>query len=52
MNNQQQSLWQFMRQEHEKLLAQTLEHLGLTFTSLLLAILIGLPLGIWIARKN
>nr|WP_299289240.1 ABC transporter permease/substrate-binding protein [uncultured Mucilaginibacter sp.] len=52
MNNQQQSLWQFMRQEHEKLLQQTIEHLGLTFTSLLLAILIGLPLGIWIARKK
>ncbi|MVN22797.1 ABC transporter permease/substrate-binding protein [Mucilaginibacter arboris] len=51
MNNQQ-SLWDFMRQEHEKLLTQTLEHLGLTFISLLLAIVIGLPLGIWIARKK
>lgn len=52
MNNQQQSLWSFMQQEHSKLLTQTLEHLGLTFISLLLAILIGLPLGIWIARKK
>lgn len=52
MNNQQQSLWQFMRQEHSKLIEQTAAHLGLTFTSLLLAILIGLPLGIWIARKK
>lgn len=52
MNNQQQSLWRFMWQEHSKLLSQTLEHLGLTFVSLLLAMLIGLPLGIWIARKK
>lgn len=52
MNNQQQSLWSFMRQEHSKLLEQTVQHLGLTFVSLLLAILIGLPLGTWIARKK
>ncbi len=52
MNNRQQSLWGFMRQEHEKLLQQTVQHLGLTFVSLLLAILIGLPLGVWIARKK
>ncbi len=52
MNNRQQSLWGFMQQEHSKLLEQTVTHLGLTFISLLLAIVIGLPLGIWIARKK
>lgn len=52
MNNRQQSLWRFMQQEHSKLLEQTVQHLGLTFSSLLIAILIGLPLGIWIARKR
>ena len=52
MNNQQQSLWSFMVQEHAKLLQQTVQHLGLTFISLLFAIIIALPLGIWIARKK
>src|SRR6187402_1994586 len=47
-----QSLWQFMRQESGKLLQQTLEHIGLTFISLLVAILIGLPLGIYITRHK
>src|ERR1700720_2586655 len=46
--DQQQSLWQFMHQESAKLLQQTLEHIGLTFISLLIAVLIGLPLGIYI----
>src|SRR5882762_3648884 len=49
---QAQSLWQFMRQESGKLLQQTAEHIGLTFISLLIAILIGLPLGIWITGKK
>lgn len=51
MNNQQ-SLWQFMQQQSAKLLQQTLEHIGLTFISLFIAVLIGLPLGILIARKK
>jgi osmoprotectant transport system permease protein len=50
--NQQQTLWQFMQQQSGKLATQTLEHIGLTFLSLLLAVIIGLPLGIWIARKR
>src|SRR5258708_28634317 len=50
--DQQQSLWQFMHQESAKLLQQTLEHIGLTFISLLIAVLIGLPLGIYITRNK
>src|SRR5471030_1818700 len=52
MNEQQQSLFDFMRQQSDKLLTQTLQHIGLTFISLFLAVLIGLPLGILIARKT
>jgi len=50
--DQQQSLWQFMHQESAKLLQQTMEHIGLTFISLLIAVLIGLPLGIYITRHK
>lgn len=52
MNEQQQTLWQFMSGQSDKLLSQTLQHVGLTFISLILAIAIGLPLGILIARKR
>jgi osmoprotectant transport system permease protein len=52
MNDQQQTLWQFMQEQSDKLLTQTLEHIGLTFISLFLAVLVGLPLGILIARKR
>lgn len=48
----QQSLWQFVAEQHEKLLTQITQHLGLTFLSLLLAVIVGLPLGILIARKR
>ena len=48
----QQSLWQFFIEQHEKLLTQVVQHLGLTFLSLILAIIVGLPLGILIARKR
>jgi osmoprotectant transport system permease protein len=52
MNEQQQTLWQFMSGQCDELLSQTLQHVGLTFISLILAIAIGLPLGILIARKR
>ncbi|MGN6397812.1 MAG: ABC transporter permease/substrate-binding protein [Mucilaginibacter sp.] len=52
MNEHQQTLWEFMQQQSDKLLTQTLQHIGLTFISLLIAVLIGLPLGIFIARKK
>lgn len=42
----------FVREHADKLVEQTLTHVGLTFVSLLLALLIGLPLGILIARKT
>ncbi|HWK02964.1 MAG TPA: ABC transporter permease/substrate-binding protein [Puia sp.] len=41
-----------MHQESGKLLQQTLEHIGLTFISLMIAVLIGLPLGIYITRHK
>ncbi|HVW13377.1 MAG TPA: ABC transporter permease/substrate-binding protein [Mucilaginibacter sp.] len=52
MNEQQQTLWEFMRQQSDKLLTQTLQHIGLTFISLIIAVIIGLPLGIWITRRK
>ncbi|HEY8928391.1 MAG TPA: ABC transporter permease/substrate-binding protein [Mucilaginibacter sp.] len=52
MNEQQQTLWGFMQQQSDKLLTQTLQHIGLTFVSLLIAVLIGLPLGIFISRRR
>ncbi|UKT65264.1 ABC transporter permease/substrate-binding protein [Pedobacter mucosus] len=52
MVEQQQGLFSFMAQESDKLITQTFQHIGLTFISLLFAILIGLPLGILIARKR
>ncbi|HEY4326196.1 MAG TPA: ABC transporter permease/substrate-binding protein [Mucilaginibacter sp.] len=52
MNEQQQTLWEFMAQQSDKLAMQTLQHIGLTFISLFIAVLIGLPLGIFITRKK
>jgi len=52
MNEHRQTLWEFMRQQSDKLLMQTLQHIGLTFISLLIAVIIGLPLGIWITRQK
>jgi osmoprotectant transport system permease protein len=50
--SEQQTLWGFMRQQSDKLLEQTIQHIGLTFISLFIAVLIGLPLGIFIARRK
>jgi osmoprotectant transport system permease protein len=49
---EQQSLWVFMAQQSGKLWEQTMAHIGLTCISLLIAVVIGLPLGIWIARQS
>ncbi len=49
---EQQTLWQFIAQQWDKLLSQTITHIGLTFISLFIAILIGLPLGILISKKR
>lgn len=49
---QEQSLGQFVYDQHEKLLDQILQHLGLTFLSIVLAIVIGVPIGILISRRK
>jgi osmoprotectant transport system permease protein len=49
---QQQSLWNFILQQKGKLLDQTIAHIGLTFISLFIAVFIGLPLGILIAKRK
>lgn len=45
------SLWQFLAQNHGEVFQLTLEHLWLVGISMLLAILIGVPLGILITRR-
>ncbi|MEO6905652.1 MAG: ABC transporter permease/substrate-binding protein [Ginsengibacter sp.] len=52
MDNPGQSLFTFMQQQSGKILDQLLQHIGLTFISLLIAVVIGVPLGIFIARKK
>jgi osmoprotectant transport system permease protein len=49
---EQQTLWGFMHQQSAKLLEQTLQHIGLTFISLFIAVLIGLPLGVLISKRK
>ena len=44
------NFWQFMLQNHNEVLELTLEHLWLVGISTLLAVLIGIPLGILITR--
>lgn len=52
MNETHQTLLSFMLQQSDKLLEQTLAHIGLTFISLLLSIIIGIPTGIWISKQK
>ena len=52
MNEQNQSLWSFMQEQSGKIFSQLLAHIGLTFISLLIAVAIGVPLGIFISRKK
>ena len=44
------NLWQFMLQNHTEVLELTLEHMKLVGISTLLAVLVGIPLGILITR--
>ena len=44
------NVWQFMLQNRGQIFQQTVEHLWLVGTSTLLAVLIGIPLGILITR--
>jgi osmoprotectant transport system permease protein len=50
--NEQQTLFDFMLLQSGKILDQLLQHIGLTFISLLIAVVIGIPLGIIIAKKK
>lgn len=52
MINEQASFFHFLKQQSGALLDQTFVHIGLTFTSLCLAIIVALPLGVLIARKT
>jgi osmoprotectant transport system permease protein len=52
MNEHQQTLFEFMQQQADKLVVQTMQHIGLTFISLFIAVIIGLPLGIFITRRQ
>ena len=44
------NVWQFMLENHTEVIELTLEHLWLVGVSTILAVLIGIPLGILIAR--
>lgn len=46
------NLWYFATRNWEKLLEQTGQHIGLTFMSISLAIIVGVPTGILISRKK
>jgi osmoprotectant transport system permease protein len=50
--DESQSFWQFIDQQSDKLWSQTWAHIGLTMISLILAIIISVPIGILIARKQ
>ncbi|CAM3935856.1 osmoprotectant transport system permease protein [Pedobacter westerhofensis] len=50
--DQTQTFWQFVNQQSDKLWNQTWAHIGLTMISLILAIIIAVPVGILIARKQ
>lgn len=52
MPEEQESFLAFVSQQSGKLLEQTVTHIGLTFISLFIAVLIGVPLGIFIARRK
>ncbi len=50
--DQQPGFFQFVQQQSGKLLEQTLVHIGLTFISLIIAMIIGIWLGIFISRRR
>ncbi len=52
MNEPGQSLFDFMREQSGKIFDQLLAHIGLTFISLLIAVAIGVPLGIFISKRK
>jgi len=52
MDESGQSLFSFMQEQSGKIFDQLLAHIGLTFISLLIATAIGVPLGIFIAKRK
>ncbi|RAK70446.1 ABC transporter permease/substrate-binding protein [Hymenobacter edaphi] len=44
-------LLDFWRLQADKLAAQTLQHIGLTAAAVLLAVALGVPLGLWLTRR-
>ena len=46
------NLWDFVTRHWEKLLEQTGQHIGLTFMSISLAVIVGVPAGILISKKR
>jgi osmoprotectant transport system permease protein len=49
---QGEHFWTFVNQQSDKLWSQTWAHIGLTLMSLIIAIIVAVPLGIFIARKK
>ncbi|HSF52695.1 MAG TPA: ABC transporter permease/substrate-binding protein [Algoriphagus sp.] len=47
-----QTLLQFFSEQSDKIIQQTVTHLGLTFISLILSILVAIPIGVIIARNQ
>ncbi len=52
MNEADNHSLSFMREQSGKIFSQLLAHIGLTFISLLLAVIIGVPLGIFISKRK
>jgi osmoprotectant transport system permease protein len=52
MDDSRQSLIDFMQEQSGKIFDQLLAHIGLTFISLLIAVAVGVPLGIFIAKRK
>ena len=50
--NENNNLWDFVISHWQKLIEQTGQHIGLTFMSISLAIIVGVPTGILISRKR
>ncbi|HEY0897652.1 MAG TPA: ABC transporter permease/substrate-binding protein [Sphingobacteriaceae bacterium] len=47
-----ENLWEFVQPQAGKLAGQTLQHVGLTTVSVLMAVICGTPLGVWIVGRT
>ena len=52
MDESRQSLIDFMQEQSGKIFDQLVAHIGLTFISLLIAVAVGVPLGIFISKRK